>query len=77
MSLQGEIVSNVQLNFRAKSQQNVANIIDEISDSLSLSKCVMADEAEYVHRYVERTERREAQNLYTICDSALKPFHFV
>jgi len=30
----GEIVSSMQLHFRAKSQQSLANIIDEISDFL-------------------------------------------
>ena len=71
MSMRGKIVSNMQLKFSAKWQQSLANIIDEISDFFMLKKCLMADEAEYVHRYVERTERREAQKLYTICDSAL------
>ena len=59
MPMWGEIFSNEQLNFRAKSQQSLANIIDEISDFLFWSKCLMADEAEFVHRYVERTERRD------------------
>jgi hypothetical protein len=38
---------------------------------------LMSDEVECVHRYVERTERREAQKLYTIWDSALKPLYFI
>jgi hypothetical protein len=46
----GEIVSN--LHFRAKSQQSLADIIDEISNFFRLKKCLMADEAVYVHRYV-------------------------
>jgi hypothetical protein len=69
--MRGEIVSHLQLMFRAKSQQSLANITDEISDFFMLKKCLMADEAEYVHRYLEREERRETQKLYTICDSAL------
>jgi len=32
MSMGGEILSNVQLNLRAKLQQSLANIIEEIID---------------------------------------------